>query len=318
LIANYVDSLRLDADPPGEGGIEPRYSYPDQVVGPLGVDHRHSRYPVQRDSTVKQYGADYVELDVTGDLAIEFVGESAARLLPVDAFSGRYAWWSNRGDVSDMTLTRAFDLRALKRGAQSATLQVQMWYDIEQGWDYAYVEVSADEGATWEILSGPSSTTDNPNGNSFGTAYTGSSGGWIQESFDLSAYAGQQVLIRFEYVTDDAVNRAGWLIDDVCILETGFCDDLESGVGDWQARGFVYSDNLVGQRYLVQVIVLGEQGADGGGALRVLQMPLDATQRGQLKLRGLDQESRAVLVISALAPATTEVARYEYSIERLP
>jgi len=304
LVANYVEGTRLDA-----GSVDPRYTYPDHQIGRLAVDQQHSRFPVQRESTVKQYGADYVELDAGGDLAIGFTGERVARLTPVDAYSGRYVWWSNRGDDSDITLTRAYDLRALT----DATLQVQMWYDIEPDWDYAYVEVSADEGETWEILTGPSSTVDDPNGNSFGAAYTGSSGGWIEESFDLGDYAGQEILVRFEYVTDDAVNRAGWLIDDVCIPEAGLCDDLESGTGDWDARGFIYSDNHVGQRYRVQVIVIGGQGE----ALRVLQVPLDEAQQGQLELRGLGRSDRAVLVISGLAPATTEEARYEYSVEPL-
>ena len=299
-----MDGARLDA-----GQVDPRYTYPDQQIGPLGIDHRHSRYPVQRESTVKQYGADYVELEAAGDLLIEFAGESVARLVPVEAYSGRYAWWSNRGDDSDMTLTRMFDLRS----QSSATLQVQMWYDIESDWDHAYVVASPDEGRTWDVLTGSSSTTDNPNGNSLGAAYTGSSEGWIEETFDLSAYAGQQVWVRFEYVTDDAVNRAGWLIDDVCLVETGFCDDLESGTGDWEARGFVYSDNRIEQRYLVQVILWEERGE----VLRVLQMPLDATQQGRLELRGLERQDRAVMVISGLAPVTTEGTRYEYSIERL-
>jgi hypothetical protein len=304
LVANYVDGAGLEIDQ-----LDPRYIYPDRQISPLSIDHRHSRYPVERESTVRQYGADYVELEAAGDLVVEFAGESTARLVPVEAHSGQYAWWSNRGDDSDAMLTRSFDLRAL----DSATLKAHMWYDIEADWDYAYVEVSADGGATWEILVGPSSTWDNPNGNSLGAAYTGSSEGWIEETFDLSAYAGQQVLVRFEYVTDDAVNRVGWLIDDICILETGFCDDLESGVGEWEARGFVYSDNRVGQRYLVQAILLEGQGE----TLRVLQMPLDTLQQGRLELRGLERKDRVWLVISGLAPATTEEARYEYSIERL-
>jgi hypothetical protein len=129
---------------------------------------------------------------------------------------------------------------------------------------------------------------------------------------DLSAYAGQEILVRFEYITDDAVNREGWLIDDVCILETGFCDDLESGTQDWEARGFVYSDNRVRQRYLVQAIQIAQ-----GEALRVLQMPLDEAQQGKLELRNVGPDDRIVLVISALAPVTTEQASYSYRIERL-
>jgi hypothetical protein len=308
LIANYIEGTRVDVDQ-----VDPRYTYLDRMLGRLSVDYQHDQFPAQRESTVKQYGTDYVELAAAEDLSIEFAGEKTARLVPADAYSGRYAWWSNRGDVSNTTLTRAFDLRPLETGTlSSATLSVHMWYDIEPDWDYAYVEVSADGGATWEILSGPSSTDYDPNGNSFGAAYTGSSEGWIEETFDLSEYIGQEVLVRFEYVTDDAVNRAGWLIDDVCILETGLCDDFESGVGDWEARGFVYSDNLVGQRYLVQVILITE-----GGELRVLRVPLDAAQQGRLELRGLSRRDRAALVISAMAPATTEETSYQYSIEPL-
>ena len=64
------------------------------------------------------------------------------------AHSGRYVWWSNRGDESDTTLTRTFDLT----GLEQATLQAWLWYDIEKDYDYAYVEVSTDGGQTWEVL----------------------------------------------------------------------------------------------------------------------------------------------------------------------
>jgi immune inhibitor A len=316
LIANYADSVL-------EEHQEARYAYPDHTIGPVALDVVHDDYPVQRAGTVHQYAADYVELRLDGDVAIEFSGQTQVRLTPVDAHSGRYAWWSNRGDDSDATLTRAFDLRGLDR----ATLDVWMWYDIETDWDYGYVQVSTDNGQTWDVLAGPSSTTHDPNGNSFGAAYTGMSEGWIEEVFDLSAYAGSQALVRFEYVTDDAVNHAGWLIDDICVPELGECEDLESGAGDWVSSGFVYSDNRIAQRYLVQLVVFERRdGSDGSrtpggasGAMRVLRMPLDEAQRGRLHVRGLGQElERAVLVISALAPVTTEVATYKYVVKPFP
>jgi hypothetical protein len=47
-------------------------------------------------------------------------------------------------------------------------------------------------------------------------------------------------------------------------------------------------------------------------------MSLDEAQRGRLEVRGLGREAQeAVLVISAMAPVTTEVAAYEYSIKPL-
>lgn len=299
LVANYLDNhSRTDTV------VEARYAYPDHVVGPVSASDRHDAYPVQEQGTVHQYAADYIELAGHGDLLVEFWGDTEARLVPAEAHSGRVAWWSNRGDDSDAMLTRSFDLRSQDR----ATLQVWMWYDIEEDWDYAYVEASADGGKTWDVLPGPSTTTANPNGNSFGPAYTGTSNGWIQEEFDLSAYAGREVLVRFEYVTDDAVNRPGWLIDDIQISEMGFADDLESGPGNWQTDGFIYSDNRVSQRYLVQLVTLGRQ-------VQVISMPIDQAGYGQLEIRGLGKEiESAVLIISALAPVTTEIAAYEYAI----
>ena len=298
LIANYLD------DKPN---TERRYNYPNHSFGSAAIDITHDSYPVRRESAVRQYAADYVELSGSGDLVIEFKGSTEARLVPADAYSGNYAWWANRGDDSDATLTRPFDLPAGKR----ATMHVWMWYDIEKDWDYAYVEASTDGGKTWDILPGPSTTTANPNGNSFGAAYTGASGGWIEETFDLGPYAGQRVLLRFEYVTDDAVNRAGWLIDDISIPEIGYHNNFEAGPGDWQSSGFIYSDNRVSQRYLVQLIVMGDEP-------RVVRMPLDEEQRGRLELRGLGREfDTAVLVIAAMAPVTTEVAAYEYEIRPL-
>jgi len=297
LVANYVDNLQAFVN-------DPRFDYPDHLVGPASTDVSHDRYPVERSSTVHQYAADYIELNGDDDLQIAFQGDTVARLVPADAYSGRYAWWSNRGDDSNATLTRAFDLR----GVTQATLSAWMWYQIEEDWDYAYVEVSTDGGKTWDLLSGPSSTTSNPNGNSFGPAYTGSSNGWIKETFDLTPYAGKQILFRFEYVTDDAVNQPGWLIDDLSIPELDYSEDFESGPGGWESGGFIYSDNLVAQRYLVQVILLGQE-------TQVLRLDLDAAQHGTLTLRGLGRDfDSAVLVISALAPSTTEVASYTYRI----
>ena len=51
--------------------------------------------------------------------------------------------------------------------------------------------------------------------------------------------------------------------------------------------------------------------------LRVLNVPLDDAQRGRLELRELDREDRVILVLSGLAPVSTEEARYEYRIEPL-
>ena len=250
VIANYLGDPQV-----GDG----RYGY-RLLQTAANLDAGHSDYPVERSAEVHQYGTDYIELKGSGDLLVDFQGPEETRITDNAAHSGQYVWWSNRGDDSDMTLTRTFDLS----GLESATLEFWLWYDIEAGWDYAYVEASTDGGHTWDTLQGTFATDHNPNGNSFGWTYTGVSGGgdvpaWVKERIDLTPYAGQEVMVRFEYVTDDAVNHAGVCLDDLAVPELGFYDDAEGERPEWDARGFVRSNNRLPQRFLLQLIEIGKE-----------------------------------------------------------
>ena len=54
------------------------------------------------------------------------------------------SWWyrrSNRGDSISTTLTRTFDLSSI----ETATLRLNIWFDVEYQWDYGYVQISTDE-----------------------------------------------------------------------------------------------------------------------------------------------------------------------------
>ena len=258
---------------------------------------------------VRQYAADYVELR-PGDAALRvtFQGDPTAPLIPARPGGGASLWWGNRGDQIDATLTRPFDLSQVT----AATLTFKLWHDIEEHFDYGYVEASGDGGKTWDILAGRHTTDENRLGQSFGPAYTGVSGGrgnarWVDESIDLTPYTGGQVLVRFEYVTDQGTNNTGLAIDDISIPEIAFFDDAEGEIA-WDASGFVRTKNRVPQGFLVSIIVMGEEPA-------VVEMSLDKMNRGELVLpSGL----ASVMVIGATAPVTTQAARYSYVVEALP
>jgi len=299
IVAKILDYPKL-----GDG----RYDYPDRDGRASSVETVTAPSAV-RSSTVRQYAADYIELKPgrAGDVTIVFTGTSEVKLANNNPHSGRNLWWGNRGDVINTTLTRQFNLA----GLTTATLTFWTWYDLEEDWDYTYVAVSVDNGRTWTTLPGRYSTTKNAVGNNLGNGWTGKSGGdpaqWVEEKVDLTPYAGQTILLRFEYVTDDAVNRPGFCLDDVAIPELGYSDDAESD-GGWQANGFMRSNNTVPQRYAVQVITFGDQ-------TTVTPLPLDEWQRGSLTIAGWGgQVKRAILAISALAPSTTELAPYEFAV----
>ncbi len=298
VVANYLNNSAI---------TDGHWGYTDFSPEPVAVAEHYSVFPAESQSTVHQYGTDYIELSDNGPVTIEFTGSTQVKVVDNEAHSGQYQWYSMRGDDSNTRLTRAFDLREVT----SATLNYSTWYDIEADWDYGYVEISIDNGATWTILQTPHSAISNPSGNAYGPGYTGLSGegpAWVDESLDLSAYTGQEVLIRFEYVTDDAVNRPGWTLDDISIPEIGFQDNVESGPNGWQAEGFVRMDNILPQQFLVQVLAIGDK-------VDLQRLPLDTANHGQLTVAGLGATlERAVLIISGLTPITTQPASYEYKI----
>lgn len=294
--------------------------YRDLVVH-ANAERTLSTYPAEGDGTVHQYAADYIEIDPQGrKVQLQFVGGGAsqdaqghpmARLVPNRPHSASQEWWSNRSDNSDMTLTRCFDLRGLRK----ATLQAWLWYDIEDGWDFAYVEASTDGGATWQMLPGAHTAEDNPSGNSYGPGYTGRSGvagstadaTWILESFDLSPFVGHQTCIRFEYLTDEAVNGPGFCVDDVRIPELGYSYDAEGSDDGWVAQGFVRTDNSLPQLFLVQLIRIGSQ-------VSVEQVRLGEDQGGTVSIDGTGDTQKAVLVVSAVTPCTYDLASYHYEL----
>ncbi len=259
---------------------------------------------------MSQYGVDYIRLKGGRPVTIRFEGQQQAQL--VDATpQGTYSWWSNRGDQSNSTLTRTVDLR----NATAPRLEFSAWYDIEEGWDYAYVEASTDGGKTWTILDGKHTTSDNPVGNAFGAGWTGISGGgdqpeWVDESVDLSRFAGKEILLRFEMVTDDAVNKPGLLIDNLRIAATGWQDDVEGGETGWTSNGWIRTDNSVQQQWLVQLLKIG------GGTLTVERLQVGPDGVGELRLNDMADLDEVMMTVSAIAPVTTEKATYSYSFSR--
>ena len=75
---------------------------------------------------------------------------------------GERFYQSPQQENRDDRMAREFDLPA------GATLSAYVRYQLEQDWDYAYVVVSNDGGATWTNLDTNLSTDDDPNGQNAG------------------------------------------------------------------------------------------------------------------------------------------------------
>jgi hypothetical protein len=263
----------------------------------------------QRVRDVHQFGVDYIHIDCTGEYTLHFEGSVQTNLLPEGAHSGDYAFWSNKGDESDMTLTQQFDFSAV---SGPLTLSYWMWHDLEEDYDYAYLLASTD-GQTWQILETPTCTTLDPSGNSYGCGYNGMSGGgsqarWVQEQVDISQFAGQQVWLRFEYITDAAVNGEGLLLDDIAIAEIGYASDFEANSGGWQAAGFARVTNILPQTFRLALIEHGSQ-------TTVTYLTLDETLAADIPLALGGSVQSVTLVVSGTTPYTRQKAAYQYEIQ---
>lgn len=298
-VANYLDDTSVS---------EGRFGYRDLDIHASA--EKVTSVPWRRRANVSQYAAEYYELpSIDGRVTLRFYGEPQTRLLPNGRRPGYYQWWSGRADGMDSTMTRELDLT----GVTKATLRFRTWFDIEKDFDYAYVEVSRDGGRTWNTLRGRHNTMSNPNGASFGYGYTGHSGmgdqaGWVWEEIDLGSYVGSRLLLRFEYVTDDAVSGPGFAIDSISVPEIGWRQSADDDSG-WTYDGFVRTGNSVAQRFAVRLVRVGP------GEPEVISLALDEQQESEYQFLSSAAE-RYTLVVAATADWTLEAATFEISLEQ--
>jgi len=303
VFIDWAAALYLMDENVGDG----RYTYYNYPNAPrTRATETISECPqVPLDRSVNQYGIDYIQITCPGAYTLSFQGSTSIGLLPTDVHSGSFVYWSNKGDESDMTLTREFDLT---QASGNVELSYWTWYDIEEDWDYVYVEASTD-GQAWDILRTPSGTDYDPSGNSYGWGYTGATNGWVQETIDISQYAGQNVQIRFEYITDAAINGEGLLLDDIAIDAIGYQSDFETDDDSWDARGFVRVENLLPQTYRLNLIL------KSGGETTVKEIPFTEGQNTEVPL-SLDNGDEAILIITGTTRYTTIPAPYRIEITK--
>jgi immune inhibitor A len=136
--------------------------------------------------------------------------------------------------------------RSIAVPAGTSALTFQANYNIEDGYDYAYVEV--DDGTGYKTLPGTGTDPEVNNG------LTGdSAGAWKALSFDTSAYAGKTVNLRIRYKTDGGVqgndpsSAAGIFIDDIQLGT--FTDGAETSPNGWTLDKFASVGASVTQAY---------------------------------------------------------------------
>ncbi|MEM8856996.1 MAG: hypothetical protein AAGD96_01660 [Chloroflexota bacterium] len=266
-------------------------------------------------TTVGQFGSDYWQIPADQAYELTIEPSQQVQLFDTQPFSGSWIWSTLPADFSDMHLTHPIDLSDV----ETATLEYKTWYDIEVGYDYAYVSISADGGLTWDTLLTTASVNSDPHGKNIGNGITGFSGGgnepvWVAQSANLSEWAGQaNLLLRFEYITDDAVQHAGMAIDDISIPEVNWFDDFENGNGDWESAGFARHTNVLPQTFIVQTLaILGDD------PVQVVPHQPDKNGVYTIEIEPAENQSETILAIAGTTPITFQSAAYQITLKPKP
>jgi hypothetical protein len=247
VVANFLNS-------PIKGNT--RFSYQLDYPIPYFQETEISECPLEwEERTVNQFGADYIRMNCAKDLILEFQGESSARLIPDLDEGDNHFFWSNRADSSQTTLSQEFHFPDTE---DPIWLNYRVWYNLEEGFDYAYLLAKID-GSPWKILNPSLCTSEDPVGANLGCGYTGSSGGWQDQTIDISAFAGKKVELQFTVITDSAVNLHGMLVDDITITGIGYNSNLENDTGGWESRGWALTQNTLPQSFEISVIREGKK-----------------------------------------------------------
>lgn len=169
--------------------------------------------------------------------------------LPVQPL-GAHDWWSGRDNLLNAKMTLAKPVQLPASGP--LTLSFSAAYATEASWDFAWIQVSSDNGNNWTTLTNDHTTCTHDPGWIGGLyafpvdlcaakmgGFTGKSSGWpnfTTEAFDLTAFAGKQILVRFWYMTDWNTTDAGVFLDNIQIAagtQSLFDDDAETGEVKW-------------------------------------------------------------------------------------
>ncbi|MBD0378834.1 choice-of-anchor J domain-containing protein [Paenibacillus sedimenti] len=226
--------------------------------------------------------------------------------------------WGNTGDQADNFLIKELDLTNLTQ----ASLSFDTSYNIEEQWDFGSVQVSTDSGKTWTSLANSDTRSDivdngYPKIKENLPGFTGNSNGWKTETFDLSQYSGQKVLLGFRYMTDWGTTESGWYISNLK-LNGSTIDPMTS------TSGFLSLEQAIQEYINYQVQFIGYKKGQANGKdnhLNVIRFPdlLNMSEQDRIDLREMlhsSQYDRILMMTTYAAPeGKNGSVSYDYKVE---
>ena len=226
--------------------------------------------------------------------------------------TGNPALYSGAANNRDEAIVR--EITVGRNGG--ATLTFDALWNEETGWDFGFVQVSTDGGATYTSIACTDTTTDTdpdalPTAKENVPGFTGYSGGWKTQTCSLAAYAGQTVLLAFRAFNDPAVLGQseeippGFWVDNVRVGTTLISDG--SSLAGWRSFSEVRPTTV--ENFLVRIVSIDSD----TGKITVTELPLTAgfTLRGRANVQKyIDKKADFVGAIVTFDDPTETVDQY--------
>lgn len=245
-LANYLHSAKRS--PYTYKSIDLNYETNPNVI-PMNIHTMKPKFPMSFygsdfGSTINIYGYDtgvvdlgpysseYILFGDWDDDAILYFDGGEASEIPYGWEMVGGEWYSDGANLLNTLLAGEVHVDAV-----DPELEITTYWDIEDYWDFGFVQVSTDGGLTWTSLANEYTTSLHDPGAYFPIVaslpgLTGWSGGYVTMTFDLSDYAGMDVMLGFRYMTDWATLYEGWYISSVEVSETSIpLDSFEKVAG---------------------------------------------------------------------------------------
>ena len=241
-----------------------------------------------------------------------------------DALSGTFSFFAE--DIDTLSDQYLILKDALFLQGDNPSFGFWHIYNSEVAFDGGVVEITTDDGATWQDL-GPLFIQNGYNGMISPTAnsalagrdaFTGNGGNQYQQSIiDLSDFSGQTVQVRFRFATDDEKGSDGWRIEDVqvfgayytvtntaCIVD----GDGEETCSDATTIVFGEAPNATIDNELNADISIYPNPASGAFFVKITNAP---SEKVQLTVRGID--GRVMVIQQRNAYETMEIDATNFS-----
>ncbi|WP_281545315.1 immune inhibitor A domain-containing protein [Grimontia sp. SpTr1] len=178
--------------------------------------------------------------DGTNHVRINLPGKRIPEIPPKQ---GQYQYYSGKGDDLHTSMSADISLP----DAASIVLTFDSHYDVEPNYDFARVLIDG------KAIPGNITTYEDPLGSglvpavhSYSKDHPDNVDGWVPATFDLSQFAGKDVTLTFEYITDGGWIEQGFYADNIQIIADGsalFSDDAE-GESAFSLNGYTLNDGF--------------------------------------------------------------------------